>query len=792
MWPLVVLSRTASRIEQINETPSATVPYSKIADTGVTSGVPPREILDKAGIHVVALLHNYELAHLLNMWLFESRSVDTQHVAIFMAWPYANGPLHLGHVAGNCLPADIQYKYERMRGRRVLMLSGSDEHGTPITVTADETGKSPQQIVDENHTAILDSLLKLGCSWGDNIDSRGVDYGGTLYGRTSDSRHHELVQGVILELHEKGFLERRTMEQFCSINDSGEIQFLPDRYVLGKCPRCSSDGARGDQCDSCGSTYEADELIEPISKLNPEDPVEIRETDHLFFRLDILQEDLEKHASERQRVWKPNVRSMTKNWLDMGLRPRAVTRDIEWGVSIPLDEDVWASKRVYVWFDAVQGYLTCARIWAERHAINSSDDVDEDIWKKWWIHGESVKHVYFMGKDNIPFHTIIWPAILLALNSGKEEQEMLHLEDNVASNEYLMLSGDQFSTSRKHAVWLPTFLERYDPDSLRYHLTINMPELHDTDFRWEEFVERVNSELIGNYGNYVNRVLSLVKRASKNGLNPVASLPGLEAYPDFKQFMESKIEGAIESMERQRFKEALRKIMDISQEGNGFLQRSEPWKYLRSEDPEEIQKALLPLSAAWHSLRVLSILTYPYMPFQSERLWGMIGEPGQPGDMLWDDAMSNGERPSHLPESAPLFTRLDLESILSDEESTDTMNNDASHIEGVAFVDFDTFASVELRIGKVISVDDHPDADRLYVVKISEGGGQERTVCAGLKDYYAREDLVDSLVVFVANLEPRKLRGVMSEGMLLAADDGKGSVRLLRPDGDIAPGSNVR
>ena len=453
---------------------------------------------------------------------------------------------------------------------------------------------------------------------------------------------------------------------------------------------------------------------------------------------------------------------------------------------------MWASKRVYVWFDAVQGYLTCARIWGEQHANMSAEGTTKDIWKKWWIGGNSLKHVYFMGKDNIPFHTIIWPAILLALNTGKEEKEKWHLEDNVASNEYLMLSGDQFSTSRKHAVWLPTFLERYDPDSLRYHLTINMPELHDTDFRWDEFVERINSELIGNYGNYVNRVLSLVKRASIDGKNPIARLPGLEEYPDFKNFIEKKIKGAMDSMERQRFKEALRKIMDISQEGNGFLQRAEPWKYLRSEDPNEIQKALLPLSAAWHSLRILSILTYPYMPFQSERLWEMIGEPGNPGDLLWDDAMDSGERPSQLPESSPLFTRLDLESILSLEESTDTMNNEGTHIEGVTIVDFETFASVDLRIGKVMSVDDHPNADRLYVVKISEGNGQERTVCAGLKDHYTRDNLNGSLVVFVANLAPRKIRGVMSDGMLLAADDGAGSVRLLRPDGDIAPGSNVR
>ena len=714
-----------------------------------------------------------------------------EYVAIFMAWPYANGPLHLGHVAGNCLPADIQYKYERMRGRKVLMLSGSDEHETPITVTAEESGLDPQEVVDQNHDDILDSLIRLGCSWADNVDARGIDYGGTLYGRTSDKRHHELVQEIMMDLEAGGYLVKNSMEQFCSVEDGDVVRFLPDRYVHGVCPVCSADGARGDQCDQCGSTYEAHELKNPVSKLDPESPVEVRETEHLFFRLDILQEQLRSHSLSRKGVWKPNVRSMTKNWLDMGLRPRAVTRDIEWGVKIPLSGKEWEKKRVYVWFDAVQGYLTCGRIWAERIAKESGGS--KDSWRDWWIENGKQKHIYFMGKDNIPFHTIIWPAILMAINSGRDENNVLHLEDNVASNEYLMLSGDQFSTSRKHAVWLPTFLDRYDPDSIRYHLTVNMPELHDTDFRWRDYVDKVNNELIGTYGNYVNRVTSLVKRASADGSqNPIFEYPGLEAYPDFMEFIHEKVTGAMESMERQRFKEALRKIMDIAQEGNGFLQRSEPWAYLKSDDPSVRLKALGPLSAAWHSLRVLSILTYPFMPFQSKRLWLMIGEPGSPSEQLWDDAMERDNRPANLPDSMPLFARLDIDEVMENEIVSDKTKKENESVEGVAFIDYDTFASVDLRIGRVVAVDDHPNADRLYVVRISEGDGNERTVCAGLKEHYKKNQLMDSLVVFVANLEPRKLRGVMSEGMLLAADDGHGAVRLLRPDGNISPGSDVR
>ena len=728
------------------------------------------------------------------------------YVTIFMAWPYVNAPLHLGHVAGNCLPADIQYRYERARGRRVLMCSGSDEHGTPITITAEELGVSPQEVVDKYHDLALKSLIQLGCSWADNIDSRGVEYGGALYNRTSDVRHKEIVRDVFTRLLESDFLVKKTMKQYCSVSD-GIVRFLPDRYVEGTCPICSEDGARGDQCDECGATYEAHELINPISKLDPEATIEIRDTDHLFFKLDLFQTSLEEHAKLRQDTWKPNVRSMTKNWLNMGLRPRAVTRDIDWGIELPLSGNEWSSKRVYVWFEAVQGYYTCARIWAERIASENNHPDGDSAWERWWKadeNGKSPRHIYFMGKDNIPFHTVIWPSLIMGMNASDNDRQITHenlpgslvLESNVSSNEYLMLQGGQFSKSRKHAVWLPSFLDRYDPDCLRYYLTINMPETHDTDFRWEDFVERTNNELIGTYGNFVHRVMTLTHRLSNEGENPLSRYDSHEEFNHETESCQKLLNSAMESMERQRFKEALRSLMGIAQIGNQVLQRATPWKYLQSEESADKEKSLSALAFSWRLCRTLAICTRPFMPFQSDRLWKMLGENIELNNLLWDNSL---DLTSHLswndepPE--PLFKRLDLDEIISHELSLANDNNDdpvEGDNKGADYIEFEDFMKVEMKTGKVISVEDHPNADKLYVVTIQDTPDTTRTVCAGLKEYYEPSDLVGLNVVFVANLEPKKLRGVMSEGMLLAADDGDGNVSIVTTVGDIGSGSRVR
>ncbi len=686
------------------------------------------------------------------------------------------------------------------------MCSGSDEHGTPITLTAEETGISPQQVVDKYHDVNTQALADLGCSWVNPVDPRGVEFGGALYNRTTDPMHKEIVQEVFTQLLDSGFLERKSMQQYCSVNNDGRVRFLPDRYVEGKCPACSEDGARGDQCDSCGATYEAHELIDPRSKLDGESEIEVRDTEHYFLRLNDFQESLEAHSSERKSVWKANVRSMSKNWLDMGLRPRAVTRDIEWGIEIPLEGKEWEKKRIYVWFEAVQGYYTCARIWAERYAAPSGHNDGIDAWKNWWLvpeEGESPRHIYFMGKDNIPFHTIIWPAILMGLNA-KDASEVSHvsdpggmvLEDNVSSNEYLMLQGGQFSKSRRHGVWLPSYLERYDPDALRYYLSINMPETHDTDFRWDEYVDRVNNELIGTYGNFVHRVMTLAHRLQSDGGNPLARFDDNESHQETIVSVNEKISSAIDSMERQRFKEALRSIMGIAQIGNSVLQDAAPWKYLKGEETPESRKSLSSLALSWRICSCLAVCLRPFIPFSSDRLWSMLGNESDIDTILLEDSMNGTEPLSWNPEAPnPLFTRLELDEILESEESlSDSKDNDSSPIpkSGGDYIDFEDFMKVEMRTGRIVSVEDHPNADKLFVITIDEGSESTRTVCAGLKGHYEPSELEGLNVVFVANLEPRKLRGVMSEGMILAADDGEGGVKVLTTEGDILSGSRVR
>ena len=741
--------------------------------------------------------------------------MSDDHVLICVAWPYANGPLHLGHVAGCYLPPDIQARFERAKGNRVLMVSGSDEHGTPITVTAETQGISPQEVVDKYHEINTKALMDLGCSWEPNIDPRGREFGGSLFNRTSDPEHYEIVSENFMKLMKAGLFERKVMQQYYEIREDGG-RFLPDRYVEGECPNCGAEGARGDQCDECGVTYEAHELKNPKSKMNPGASIEIRDTEHFFYRLDFFQEVLEEHANQRQSVWKPNVKAMTKQWLDMGLRPRAVTRDLDWGIPLPLEGNEWDGKCIYVWFEAVQGYYSCAKLWAKRFS-NSED------YEKWWKiseNGKSPRHLYFLGKDNIPFHTVIWPAIIMGLNHANKGLDDstppslpgpgdLSLEDNVPAMEYLMLAGGQFSKSRKHAVWLPSFLERFDPDTLRYYLSINMPEAHDTDFNWPDFVEKINSELIAAYGNFVHRVLTLGARLPDD--RPLSTFDNLAYCSDEMERLETLHQQATSSLERHRYKEALRTIMSAAQLGNQMLQAATPWKFLKDLDAEGAKDSMAKLAFGWRLSRYLAIMTQPFLPFSAQRLWESLGESGDVALTPWDSATDWtvsykwGEA-----EPTPLFQRLDLEEILSQEKSLageSSDSNDPGHSvkggkkkkkevkkmpEGTTHLDFETFMEVELRVGKIVSVSDHENADKLYVVAIDDGSESGRTICAGLKEYYTAEEMVGKSVVFVANLKPRKLRGVMSEGMMLAADDGNGGVKLVTIDGDIATGSQVR
>jgi methionyl-tRNA synthetase len=694
------------------------------------------------------------------------------------------------------------------------MVSGSDEHGTPITVSAEKEGVNPQVIVDRFHAINSQALLDLGCSWQPSLDSRGMDYGGSLFNRTSDERHKRIVQENFTKLNNAGLFEKRVMKQFYEVKGTGG-RFLPDRYVEGVCPHCEKDGARGDQCDNCGSTYEAIELISPRSRMEPSAEIEIRDTEHLFYRLDLFQSILESHAKSQHPLWKANVRAMTKNWLDMGLRPRAVTRDLEWGIEIPIDQEEWLGKCIYVWFEAVQGYYSCSRIWAQENGV-------DDAWEKWWNiseDGSQPRHLYFLGKDNIPFHTIIWPALLAGLNhanAGKGPDDLveipgpgdLALPHNVPAMEYLMLAGGQFSKSRNHAIWLPAFLKRFDPDTLRYHLCINMPENHDTDFNWHDFVEKVNNELIATYGNFVHRVLTLGARFSDDV--PLSSFDDADYCSEARSKLENIFEQITDSLSKHRYKEALRLVMSAAQYGNQMLQAATPWKYLKDTSAAEARDSMIKLAFGWRISRFIAITSQPFLPFSAQRLWQSLGEQGDVTELAWGQAIDwqcsmkwNDETP------VPLFTRLDLEEILAqeqdlieaggDEDSTlptikgvKKKKEDEKMTEGVTYLDFETFTKTELKVGRIISVEDHENADKLYVVKIDDGTDEGRTICAGIKEYYTIEQLQNKLVVFVANLKPRKLRGVMSEGMMLAADDGNERVCLITIDGDIAVGSNVK
>ena len=753
--------------------------------------------------------------------------MSDEYVLICVAWPYANGPLHLGHVAGCYLPPDIHARYERALGNRVLMVSGSDEHGTPITVTAETEGVTPQEIVDRYHAVNTQALLDLGCSWEPNIDPRGVEYGGSLFNRTSDLEHKEYVKSNFISLLDAGLFEQKTMQQYYELRSDGGGRFLPDRYVEGECPNCGADGARGDQCDECGTTYEAHELQNPRSKMNPDAEIEIRETEHFFYRLDRFQSVLEKHATERSTNWKANVRAMTKQWLDMGLRPRAVTRDLEWGISLPMEGEQWIGKCVYVWFEAVQGYYSCARIWASRYA-------NEMDWRKWWCVSEDgtvPRHLYFLGKDNIPFHTVIWPALIMGLNHannglGPNDDVALPgpgdlaLESNVPAMEYLMLAGGQFSKSRKHAVWLPSFLERFDPDTLRYYLSINMPENHDTDFNWPDFVEKINSELNGTYGNYVNRVMSLGNKIG--GDNPLLHYDDVGNCVEEVNRLEEIFVQITQSLNRHRYKEALRHVMSAAQYGNQMIQKATPWQFIGKEPQttdgyeDDMNNSLNKLAFGWRLARFLAITSQPFLPFSAQRLWEMLGQDGNVSDASYSSAVDWNIPLTWSDISKPLFARLDLDEILAQEEAL-AINADSHEqtdpghgikgsgkkskreekdmtkvVTGVQYLDFETFLSMELRTGLITSVENHPNADKLYVVKIDDGTADGRTVCAGLKPYYTEEEMVGKTVVFVANLEPRKLRGIMSEGMICAADDGEGAVKLVTIDGDIQVGSRVR
>ncbi|MFQ6016142.1 MAG: methionine--tRNA ligase, partial [Anaerolineae bacterium] len=508
----------------------------------------------------------------------------SQRILIGVAWPYANGDLHVGHIAGAYLPPDIFARYHRLRGNDVLMVSGSDSHGTPITVKADEEGVSPQEIFERYHKVFLENFRDLGLSF-------------DLFTHTDTKNHHQIAQDIFARLLEEGYLYRDVTEQLYCEHDK---MFLPDRYVEGTCPHCGYDGARGDQCEACGHPLDAIEVVNARCKLCGNSPV-VRETEHFFFNLPAFNERLLQWV-EGQEHWRPNVFNFTLNYLKKGLQPRPVTRDIEWGIPIPLED--YEDKRIYVWFEAVIGYLSASIEWAQNTG-------QPDKWEEWWK-DEGARAYYFIGKDNIPFHTIIWPAMLLGYSG-------LNLPYDVPANEFLNLEGRKISTSRNWAVWLPDYLSRYDPDPLRYYLTVNSPESRDTDFAWADFLRRNNDELVATWGNLVHRILTFAFRNFDQRVPSPGELTGADK--TILARVEAGFAPISDLISQCKFKAALAEVMALAHQANRYLDERAPWFQIK----EDRESTATTIYVALRVVDSLKILFSPFLPFSSQRLHQYLG-----------------------------------------------------------------------------------------------------------------------------------------------------------------------
>ena len=549
-----------------------------------------------------------------------------ERIFVAVAWPYANGPLHLGHIAGCYLSADIFARYHRFKGNEVLMVSGSDTHGTPITIRADEEGITPQEVVTRYHAMFLEAWQKLGITF-------------DLFTHTNTDNHEEVVHRVFKSLLEKGYIYTGNMLlAYCAQCD----RYLPDRYVEGTCPHCGNLRARGDQCDACGRTLDPQELVDPRCSICGATP-EFRESEHFFLKLSAFEKPLLEWV-EKQDHWRNNVKNFTRQFLRDGLKDRAISRDLSWGVPLPVDG--YESKRIYVWFEAVIGYLAAAVEWAGQTGGNW-----EDFWKD-----PATKSYYFIGKDNIPFHSIIWPAIILAYDEG------LNLPYDVPANEFLSLENQKFSTSQNWAVWVPDYLEKYDPDPLRYLLSINMPESGDANFSWSEFVRRNNEELVATYGNLVNRVLSFTYR------NFDGKVPGVQSLDEVDQGLlraaRETMDSVDENLHHCRFKAAIGQAFGLAQEANRYLDTKAPWKTIK----EDRDQAGASLTVAMQAINCLKTILYPFMPFSSQKVHEFLGFDGPVEEGSWDFETSVAaiKAGASLREPSPLYTKLDPE-IIGDE-----------------------------------------------------------------------------------------------------------------------------
>lgn len=667
-------------------------------------------------------------------------------VCINIAWPYSNGTIHLGHLAGSLLPPDIFSRYNRLIGDEVLMVGGSDQHGTPITVSAEKCGMTPEAYADKFH-----EINKKA------IEDMEIEY--SLFNKTHCDTHFKVVQDIFLDLNDKGYIYTKQTDQYYCPKCA---RFLPDRYVEGVCPKCGAEKTRSDQCDACGTTFEPGDLLKPYCTLCGSTP-EIRPTEHFFLKLSAFRDDLIKFVSEKD-YWRSNVKAFTKNWLEDGLYDRAITRDMSWGVPIPVEG--WDDKVIYVWFEAVIGYLSSS--------VEYSKMVGKpDLWKDYWMDPE-VRHYYFIGKDNIPFHSIIWPAILMGIGG-------MNLPYDIPANEYLMIGGGKFSKSRGGAIDVPTVLQKYDADVVRFYLSAIMPDTHDSEFSWEDFQIKVNNELVANLGNYYHRCLSFTK---KN----FGSIP--EAGDDeVTEAIAKALEDYRACLSTCDFKKGIKVVMDLAHFGNRYFDSMKPWALVKS-DRDQCGKVM---NNNLRIVKALSIMAWPFMPKSSETIWGYLGFDGTPETVGLDDVPTALPVGQELREPVPVYKKVEIE---MEEEKQEQKKQDKPKEQPQAAPTgpFAMFKRMDLRVGTVVSVEDHPDAEKLFVLKVDCGEGEPRQLVTNLKWRYSAEEMMGRRLIVISNLKPAKFRGVQSMGMLTAADDenmGGDTVHLLAPSCDIPNGTRL-
>ena len=681
-----------------------------------------------------------------------------KRTTVTAALPYANGGVHIGHLAGVYVPADIYVRYLRLKKQDVVFIGGSDEHGVPVTIRAKKEGITVQEVVDRYHNIIKKSFEEFGISF-------------DIYSRTTSKTHNKFASDFFRTLYDKGVLEEKVEEQFC---DEVTGEFLTDRNIVGTCPRCGAEGAYGDQCEKCGATLSPEELINPTNKNNPGHGLIKKPTKNWYLPLGKYQDWLKQWILEEHKEWRPNVYGQCKSWLDMDLQPRAMTRDLDWGIPVPVKGA--EGKVLYVWFDAPIGYISNTKELCDAHPEKWG------TWQKWWQDPET-RLVHFIGKDNIVFHCIIFPTMLKAHGD-------YILPDNVPANEFLNLEDDKISTSRNWAVWLHEYLVDMPgkQDVLRYVLTANAPETKDNNFTWKDFQERNNSELVAIYGNFVNRALQLTKKYWNGVVPACGELQEVDkkAIAEFKDVKE-KVEQFLDVF---KFREAQKEAMNLARIGNKYITECEPWKVWKT-DPKRVETIL---NISLQLVANLAIAFEPFLPFSSEKLRKMINMPNFEWSQLGStDLLKAGDQ---LAEPELLFEKIDDETIekqLQKLEDTKKANEEASYkAEPIKpEVSFEDFEKLDIRVGHILNCEKVKKSKKLLKFTIDDGSGVERTICSGIAAYYEPEQLIGKDVLFVANFAPRKMMGIESQGMILSAVNFDGSLNVTSLLGKVKPGSQV-